>query len=171
MKTEFTDIMHTEFYRSAAQSLIENPGWKFFFAALFSLFHVPIEFIIALPIFWMLDFYAGLQASRKQAKSEGRDSWFDQEKMRKQFGKITVHLAFLIGCVVAANTFNVKQLIIFGFGWVIGNEFLFSTIPHLYGDKKAGQIVGHIKGILLRSIGIKFEDPNSPNNENEEDKQ
>ncbi|WP_409029454.1 hypothetical protein [Gracilimonas sediminicola] len=152
--------MHTEFYRSAAQNLIENPGWKVAFAALFSLFHVPIEFIIALPIFWILDFYAGLRASRRQAKLEGKDTWFDQEKMRKQYGKITVHLAFLIGCVVAANTFNVKQLITFGFGWVIGNEFLFSTIPHLYGDKKAGQIVAHLKGILFRSIGIKFEDPN-----------
>lgn len=164
MKSQTYEMLNFEFYKSAGQSLIENPAWKILFAALVSLFHVPVEFIVGLPIFWMLDFWAGLHHSRKKAKEEGRSEWFDEEKMRKQFGKISIHLAVLIGCVVGGNMFGIPHLITFGFAYIVFNEFLFSTIPKFLGKERAGKFIKHIKDITLKHFGMEviFDDKKQP---------
>jgi len=150
---------HEVFYKEAAQSLLENPAWKIILGGLAALFHVPIQFLLAMPIFWALDFWSGLYASKKKAKKEGKKKWLSVEMMRKQFSKITVHLGFLIGCVVAANAFGVEEFKVFGFGWIIGTEFVASTVPNFFGHEKAGQITKQLKQMFFKSIGIKINIP------------
>ena len=153
MKTTEYKMLNAEFYEAIVKSFLENPWWKALAASLFSLFTVPLEFVLAIPIFWMMDFMAGVYASRKEGIS------WDWDKLNSQFVKICLHMTFLVGCTIIANLFEVPQMIYFGFGYIIANEFLFSTIPHLFGDKRAGQIVSHIKGILFKAIGFEFKDP------------
>ena len=142
------DILTLEFYKTIFQSFFDNPVAKMVLAGLLSLFDVPLEFVLALPIFWFLDFCAGLYASRKRKEP------FSIDKMRGQFVKITLHIGFLMGCVVMANAFGIDRIIYFGFGYIISNEFIFSTVPHLFGDKKAGEIAKKLKELLFDKLDV-----------------
>lgn len=148
MKTEQLNMLDVNFYRAIMQSFVENPVMKAIIAALFSLFTVPLEFVIAIPIFWTIDFGAGVYASRKRKEK------FTRDKLNSQFVKISIHMTFLVGCVILANLFSVEQFILFGFGYIIVNEFVFSTIPHLFGQKEGLKIIKHLKKTFLKAIGI-----------------
>lgn len=147
-------MLNIHLYKSAGQSLVENPIWKAAFAALISLFHVPIEFVVGLPIFWLLDFWAGMVYSRKQAIAAGKEKWFEPDRVQKQFGKITLQCGALIGIVVLSNLFNVPILITIGFAYIIGHEFLFSSLPKFLGEEKASMLAKHVKDALLSHYGL-----------------
>ncbi|WP_020402810.1 hypothetical protein [Gracilimonas tropica] len=160
MKAETVNMLHPDFYKMIMQSFLENPLLKAVIAAVIALFTVPIEFVVALPIFWILDFVSGLYAAKKKGSS------FSVDKLNSQYVKIGIHIAFLIGMVVLANLFAVQKFIVFGFGYIISTEFI-STIRNLFGDKKSVQIISHFKELFEKTIGLDLPDPDPNDSENE----
>lgn len=144
-------MLHLEFYSSIMQSFLDNPIMKALIAALVSLFAIPIEFMVALPVFWCLDFISGLFAAKKQGKS------FSIDKLNSQYVKMGIHIAFITGCVVLSNLFSVQEFLTFGFGYIIATEFI-STIRNLFGDKKSAALISHFREMLLSAIGLKLPD-------------
>lgn len=158
MNTDIDHMLNLGFYRTIWQSFFENGFWKALMAAFFSLFDVPLEFVVAMPIFWIMDFGSGIYASRRKAREEGRKDWFDGSKLQAQFVKITIHIVLLIGCIILANLFDVEQFITFGFGYIIGNEFFFSTVPHLMGNERAAQFFEHFIEQAMKFMGFRPDD-------------
>ena len=134
---------------------MDKPFLKLLTGALATLFNVPPEFIMAIPIFWALDFISGL-VKMKRLKEP-----FDRDKFQGQYIKMIIHVCILIGCIILSNLYDVKQFYLFGFGYVIGNEFLFSTIPNFLGNKEAAGLIRRLKKIMYNAIGVSIDDEDS----------
>jgi hypothetical protein len=136
-------------FKSIIISFADQSFWKGLIAALFGLFHVPTEFLLAIPTFWFLDFLSGLYRTRK--RKEG----FKASTFNRQYAKFLVHGVFLIGCAVIANLYSAPIFIEFGFGYIIITEFI-SITTNLFGEKEAAVILGHLKSVFYKKVEFKI---------------
>lgn len=147
MNPQTDNMLSLTFYKYIMQSFIENPFWKLIAAALISLFAVPVEFMVAVPLFWCLDFGSGLYAAGQNGIA------FSRDKLNAQYVKMGIHIAFLLGCTWLANLFDVKQFLTFGFGYIVATEFI-STIRNLFSDRESVKLINRLKELLMKAIGL-----------------
>lgn len=150
--------MNREVYENVFTNFFENPLWKIVIGAIATLFNVPITFVIAVPIFWVLDFISGVYASKRKGEK------FSTEKVNAQYIKFGLHIVFLIGCVIISNLYSVEAFIKIGFGYIIGTEFV-SMVGNAFGEKEGSKVLKKFKTLLFDTFGITFEDDENRNKE------